>query len=87
MISQRSKWLVGGFVLGLVALAIWQVLAFKLLHEMQNAIPTGQTLNPELLRHSIIFKFSPALIAVFYLGCLCSALALVSIILGNRHQR
>jgi hypothetical protein len=87
MISHRSKWLVGGFVVGLVALAIWQVLAFSLLHELQAAASPGQMLPPELLQRSMIVKFTPALMAVFYVGCLCSVLALISLILDNRSRR
>ena len=87
MISQRSKWLVGGFVVGLVALTIWQVLAFRLLHELQAAASPGQMPPPELLQGSTLSKFSPVLMAVFCIGCLCSTLALISLILDNRSRR
>ena len=88
MISKRSKGLIGGFVVGLFAFAIWQVLAFRLLHELQGAASSSsQTLQPELLQGSTMVKFSPVLIAVFYVGCLCCALALVSLILDHRPKR
>ncbi len=88
MITRRSKCLIGGFAVGLLAFATLQVILFRLLREMQAAVSTtGQMPPPELLQHSVIMRLGPSLSIVFYAGCLCALLALISLILDNRSKR
>jgi hypothetical protein len=88
MISRRSKCLIGGFAAGLLAFATLQVILFKLLREAQAAVSTtGQMPPPQLLQHGTIMKLGPGLLIIFYAGCLCAVLALISLILDNRSRR
>lgn len=88
MISVRSKWLIGGFVIAPISFALLMFFSFRMLHQVQaEQVKSGTLAPPEVLVHSAPLQLVPLLFFGMVAGCVFALLAIVSLIFDYRKRR